>query len=122
MRMFYVALSRAQKLLVVAQHTRSGTFGPFKQLLPTLPDIADLDVSRIERQRLSDEATSHVYSFTADYQLYSRCPRRYMMFRQLGFVPYRSQSLFFGNVVHQTLEDLHNYLIAQRAKGGNTGV
>lgn len=120
-RMFYVALSRAQKLLVVAQHKGSGAFEPFKRLLPRLPDIADLDIARIERQRLSDEAVSHVYSFTADYQLYSRCPRRYMMFRQLGFVPYRSQSLFFGNVVHQTLEDLHNYLIAQRAEGGNTG-
>jgi DNA helicase-2/ATP-dependent DNA helicase PcrA len=37
-----------------------------------------------------------------------------MIFRKYGFVPSRSQTMFFGSLVHQTLEDLHHYLIAQR--------
>jgi len=37
-----------------------------------------------------------------------------MIFRKYGFVPSRSQTMFFGNLVHQTLEDLHHYLIAER--------
>jgi len=37
-----------------------------------------------------------------------------MLFRQYGFVPSRSQTMFFGSLVHQTLEDLHQHLIASR--------
>jgi DNA helicase-2/ATP-dependent DNA helicase PcrA len=37
-----------------------------------------------------------------------------MLFRKYNFVPSRSQTMFFGSLVHQTLEDLHQRLIAQR--------
>jgi DNA helicase-2/ATP-dependent DNA helicase PcrA len=37
-----------------------------------------------------------------------------MIFGKYGFVPSRSQTMFFGSLVHQTLEDLHQFLIAQR--------
>jgi DNA helicase-2/ATP-dependent DNA helicase PcrA len=37
-----------------------------------------------------------------------------MIFRKYGFAPSRSQTMFFGSLVHQTLEDLHQYLIAER--------
>lgn len=37
-----------------------------------------------------------------------------MIFRKYGFVPSRSQTMFFGSLVHQTLDDLHQFLIARR--------
>jgi len=37
-----------------------------------------------------------------------------MVFRKYGFTPSRSQTMFFGNLVHQTLEDLHHELIRRR--------
>jgi DNA helicase-2/ATP-dependent DNA helicase PcrA len=39
-----------------------------------------------------------------------------MVFQRYGFVPSRTQTMMFGSLVHQTLEDLHQYLIAQRSK------
>jgi DNA helicase-2/ATP-dependent DNA helicase PcrA len=37
-----------------------------------------------------------------------------MIFRQYGFIASRSQTQMFGSLIHRTLEDLHQYLIAQR--------
>ena len=54
-----------------------------------------------------------VYSYTSDYLLYKQCPRYFMLYREYGFVPSRSQTILFGSVVHRTVEDLHNYLIAK---------
>jgi DNA helicase-2/ATP-dependent DNA helicase PcrA len=54
------------------------------------------------------------YSYTGDFLLYQKCPRQYMLFRKYGFVPSRSQTMFFGSLVHQTLEDLHQQLIDYR--------
>jgi DNA helicase-2/ATP-dependent DNA helicase PcrA len=55
-----------------------------------------------------------VYSFTADYLLYQKCPRQYMIFRKFGFVPSQATTMFFGSLVHRTLEDLHHELIRRR--------
>jgi DNA helicase-2/ATP-dependent DNA helicase PcrA len=39
-----------------------------------------------------------------------------MIFTKYGFVPSRSQTMFFGSLVHQTIEDLHHLLITERKK------
>ena len=49
------------------------------------------------------------------YHFYQKCPRQYMIFRRYGFVPSRSQTQMFGSLVHRTLEDLHQFLIARRS-------
>jgi len=40
-----------------------------------------------------------------------------MIFRKYGFEAARTQTEFFGSVVHRTLDDLHNFLIARKAEG-----
>jgi DNA helicase-2/ATP-dependent DNA helicase PcrA len=40
-----------------------------------------------------------------------------MVFRKYGFVPSRAQTMFFGSLVHRTLEDLHLELIHRREEG-----
>jgi len=119
MRMFYVALSRAKNLLVLAHGTGSGMtpFAPFKPLLAgNMARIPTFDVSQVPPSVLDHEDTPRNYSFTADYLVYDRCPRQYMIFRKYGFVPSRSQTMMFGSLVHQTIEDLHQFLIAHRAR------
>jgi DNA helicase-2/ATP-dependent DNA helicase PcrA len=37
-----------------------------------------------------------------------------MVFDKYGFVPSRQQTRMFGHLVHRTIEDLHQHLIAQR--------
>jgi DNA helicase-2/ATP-dependent DNA helicase PcrA len=119
MRMFYVALSRAKELLVLAHFAGRGQqmYKPFKSLLPDLPCLTSLDLSTLPPAKLSDEALPKTYSFTGDYLLYQKCPRQYMIFRKLGFAPSRLQTVFFGSLVHRTLEDLHHELIRRRAAG-----
>ena len=118
MRMFYVALSRAQNLLVLA-HTKGPGMKPFpafRSLLadPDIPRLADMDIAAVPVATLKNEAEPRNYSYTSDYLLYQSCPRQYMIFRKYGFVPSRTRTMMFGTLVHRTLDDLHQLLIAQR--------
>ena len=117
MRMFYVALSRAKNLLIIAAFRGSGQRmnTPFQQLLDDhFPRISDLDINSLPVADERDEQLPKAYSYTADYQLYKKCPRQYMIFRKFGFAPSRTQTMFFGDLVHRTLEDLHQEIIRRR--------
>ncbi len=118
-RMFYVAISRPKNLLVIAHYRGQGqhTNEPFASLLDDdFPRIPDLDVDTLPVVDDKSEEMPETYSYTADYLVYKKCPRQYMIYRKYGFVPSRSQTMFFGSLVHSTLEDLHHYLIAERGK------
>lgn len=120
-RMFYVALSRAQQLLVLCPFKGQGQrfndeFKAPMERHATL--LADLDVSTIDPKALEHDATPKPYSFTGDYIQYLICPRRYMLERRYGFAPSRAQTTIFGNLVHRTIEDLHQYLIGARTEDG----
>jgi DNA helicase-2/ATP-dependent DNA helicase PcrA len=121
MRLFYVALSRAKNLLVIAHPKGAGQRinKPFQELLDgAFPRIPQLDVTSLPVARLVEDETPRSYSYTGDYLFYQRCPRQYMIFRKYGFVPSRSQTMMFGSLVHRTLDDLHQLLIAQRNVAG----
>lgn len=118
MRLFYVALSRAKNLLVIPHWSSQGNWlsQPFRRVIEEghFTRIPDFDLETLPPARLEQDELPKNYSYTSDYLLYKTCPRQYMIFRKYGFVPSRSQTMFFGSLVHQTLEDLHHYLIAQR--------
>lgn len=116
MRQYYVALSRAQNLLVIAQPIGRGQrcFEPFKALLPTLKRLSALNTASVPAMKHAINDISRTYSYTGDFLAYQHCPRNYMIFNKYGFASSRSQSMFFGSLVHRTLEDLHNHLMAAR--------
>ncbi|GHU66297.1 DNA helicase [Spirochaetia bacterium] len=130
MRMFYVALSRAKNLLVLPRFTTTKKEGKiprpdqlyasdeFKMFLSanTFPLLSDYDMGTLPAVQLEKEDLGKSYSYTSDYILYERCPRQYMILREYGFVPSRSQTMLFGSLVHQTIEDLHWILINERTK------
>lgn len=118
MRMFYVALSRAKNLLVIAHFKGQGQsmHQAFKALLDDdFPRIPSLDLKDVPSAEMKEETLPKSYSFTSDFLLYKKCPRQYMIFRKFGFAPSRSQTMFFGSLVHRTLDDLHHELIRQRS-------
>ncbi|GAA0194207.1 ATP-dependent helicase [Fulvivirga kasyanovii] len=122
MRMFYVALSRAKQMTVLprwkGQHQSQAFKDTFnEEEYPKLENIAweDLPLSELETEDLGKS-----YSYTADYLNYQQCPRKYMIFKKYGFIPSRSQTMFFGSLVHQTIEDLHHLLIAERKRKEKT--
>ena len=117
MRMFYVALSRAQNLLVIPHWKSQGNYisQPFREMLnDEFPRIPNYNISRVPSARLAERDLMRNFSFTGDYLLYKRCPREYMVFRKYGFAPSTTQTYAFGRLVHQTLEDLHLFLISKR--------
>ena len=114
-RMFYVALSRPQNLLIIADYQGQGypNKEPFASMLDhTIPRIANFDVTTVPKCKMEDRDFPKNYSYTSDYQFYLKCPRQYMVFRKYGFVESRSTTMFFGSLVHATLADLHEHLIA----------
>lgn len=117
MRMFYVALSRAKNLLVIAHYKGQGqrTSEPFATILSeNVTRISNFDLNVLPEAKEEVEDLPKNYSYTSDYLLYQRCPRQYMIFRKYGFVASRSQTMFFGSVVHKTIEDLHYLLMGRR--------
>lgn len=119
MRMFYVALSRAQNLMVIAHFKGPGQSvnEPFKSLLDSnFPRIPQLDLDSIPTYISKKDDLPKMYSYTSDFLMYKKCPRQYMIFRKYEFVPSRAQTMFFGSLVHQTLEDLHHEIIRRRGE------
>jgi DNA helicase-2/ATP-dependent DNA helicase PcrA len=37
-----------------------------------------------------------------------------MLFERYGFAASRTQTMFFGSLIHATIEDLHHHMIAAR--------
>lgn len=119
MRLFYVALSRAENLLAFPYFKSQGNYinQPFRDLIveKDLPTTDEFDVSDLPDPEPKEGDLPEGYSFTSDYLRYQTCPRRYMLFREYDFAPSEAQTRLFGSLVHRTLEDLHQYLISQRS-------
>lgn len=121
MRMFYVALSRAKNLLVLPRYTHGkAAHHVFASILESgaIPPLASLDPSALPAAAPSADELGKTYTYTGDYLPYLRCPRNYMTFGKYGFIPSRGQSMFFGRLVHETIEDLHHLVMARSAQGG----
>ena len=108
MRLHYVAFSRPQKVLVLTAHEPpKDHFAPIWQGLPQWPYVQQelLAAQRFEvRDRMP---VKKAYSFTGDLKIYETCPRQYQFFRDYDFTPSRSAVIFFGLLVHQTIEEIH---------------
>lgn len=108
MRLHYVAFSRPQKVLVLTAHEPpKNHFASIWQGLPQWPYVQKdlLAAQRFElRERMPVKKT---YSFTGDLKIYETCPRQYQFFRDYDFTPSRSAVIFFGLLVHQTIEEIH---------------
>lgn len=119
MRMFYVALSRAKELVILPRYTKGkAATESFKKLINdnSYTNIKDFKIKNLMESKINKDDLGRTYSYTSDYLFYQKCPRNYMIFKKYGFVPSRSQTMFFGSLVHKTIEDLHHYLIQSRNK------
>jgi DNA helicase-2/ATP-dependent DNA helicase PcrA len=108
MRLHYVAFSRPQKLLVLSAHeTPKDHFASIWQGLPQWPYVQK-DLLAAQRFDLYQRMpVKRSYSFTGDLRIYDTCPRQYQFFREYDFTPSRSSVIFFGLLVHQTIEEIH---------------
>lgn len=108
----YVALTRAQDLLVLASHSlpAAGASSTWDNTPDWNGDILDaLSGQRFSLVREPDELVT--YSVTGDILLYETCPRRYEHLRHYGFEERRSQVAEFGTLVHAGIERVGRLLV-----------
>jgi len=115
MRLHYVAFSRAEKILVLTSTEQPKSyFNPIWQGLQQWPYVRqDLLKSLFFRLR-SRMPLKKTFSFTSDLKVFETCPRQYQFFRDHDFTPSRSAEIFFGALVHQTIEDIHRWVLDRR--------
>lgn len=108
MRLHYVAFSRPQNVLVLtSSEPPKDHFASIWQGLPQWPYVQK-DLLGAQRFSLRERMpVKQSYSFTGDLKLYETCPRQYQFFRDYDFTPSRSAVIFFGLLVHQTIEEIH---------------
>ena len=108
MRLHYVAFSRPQKVLVLTAHeTPKDHFAPIWQGLPQWPYVQQELLATQHFTLRERMPVKRAYSFTGDLKVYETCPRQYQFFREYDFTPSRSAVIFFGLLVHQTIEEIH---------------
>jgi DNA helicase-2/ATP-dependent DNA helicase PcrA len=112
MRLHYVAFSRAEKLLVLTTtDTPKPHFNPIWQGLPQWPYVQKELLAAQHFQLKERVPLKKTFSFTNHVKVYETCPRQYQFFREYEFAPSRSAEIFFGSLVHQTIEDVHRWVL-----------
>lgn len=109
MRLFYVAFSRPQNLLILSSNDEKA---PDKRMDGVWPLAHLLDHPRSfstssEWEFKPHEPLKKSFSFTSDIRAYESCARQYHFFNQIEFSPSRAVTILFGTLVHQTIEDIH---------------
>jgi DNA helicase-2/ATP-dependent DNA helicase PcrA len=116
MRLHYVAFSRAEKLLALTSTEEPKKhFWPIWQGLPQWPYVRQDLIKALHFRLRNRMALKKSFSFTNDVKVYETCPRQYQFFREYEFVPSRSAEIFFGSLVHQTIEDIHRWVLDGQA-------
>jgi DNA helicase-2/ATP-dependent DNA helicase PcrA len=112
MRLHYVAFSRPEKILVLTCASRpKDHFDAICQGLPQWPHVQK-ELLAAENFKLKQRfPPKRAFSFTGDLRLYETCPRQYQFFREYDFTPSRSAVIFFGLLVHQTIEEIHRLVM-----------
>ncbi|USL27987.1 ATP-dependent helicase [Priestia megaterium] len=122
-RLYYVAFSRAQDLLILACAEKEGRPGPAAQgRIPSIYfkpyynslieyDSTQIDFNEYKFSLVKNADLKETYAFTTDISAYERCAMQYKMYRILGFSPVRDASTMFGSLVHETIEDVHRAVL-----------
>jgi DNA helicase-2/ATP-dependent DNA helicase PcrA len=119
MRLFYVALSRAQHLCVLAHYNGHihDSLKPFvKDRHPEIARLPAIDLTHMPAHQANTDALPKRYSYTADFTRYKNCPRQYMFFRKYEFAPSQTRAQMFGSLVHRTIDEIHQRMILTQGR------
>lgn len=116
-RLYYTAFSRAQNLLVLTCNEKNeGRKQPsyyFKQIYEDLPEYTNesIKLENIKIRDIKPVNIKNTYSFTSHIAVYENCALQYKFLKELGFSPVRIGATIFGQLIHQTIEDIHKSAI-----------
>jgi DNA helicase-2/ATP-dependent DNA helicase PcrA len=124
-RLYYVGFSRAKDFLVLTGHNDLGPIvakrkihftGALAQCKPWDGLRSKGHYKRVACTAGDPEILKPVFGFTSHISAYERCPLQFKLQKLYGFVPKRNEQLWMGNVVHNTLKDIHDHVL--KKKGG----
>lgn len=116
-RLYYTAFSRAQNILVLTCNEKSGAGKQpseyFKTTYEELPYYTDesIELEKIKISEVKEVNIKNTYSFTSHISVYENCALQYKFLKELGFSPVRVGATIFGQLIHQTIEDIHKAAI-----------
>ena len=113
-RLYYTAFSRAQDLLILAcNESKRQPSKYFENVYSHLMDYNDpeFNINEFKFHTVKDVNIKETFSFTSHISVYETCSLQYKFFKELGFTPVRVGSTVFGQLVHQTIEDIHRAAI-----------
>ncbi|MBD5648152.1 MAG: ATP-dependent helicase [Desulfovibrio sp.] len=120
-RLYYTAFSRAKNLLVLTcqeKRTKRGKLSApteyFHKFYTPLPDWRAADLSALKVDAVQPAGIKGRYSYTSHVLLYEGCPRQYQFFKYWEFSPVREGPMLFGQLVHQTIEDIHKAVLREQ--------
>ncbi|MGR5953130.1 hypothetical protein ACT7DP_15400 [Bacillus paranthracis] len=77
--MFYVALSRAENLLIIPNLSGRGivvdeNFKDWLEVITTSPFLSEFDVSTLPQAKVNNKSIPRIYSYTSDFFTLSTMP------------------------------------------------
>jgi len=111
LRHYYVAFSRAQKLLVLTTSQKPQEW--FSPIWDGLDQYPYVEKEKLQPQRFQSKpqfVPKKSYSFS-QINVYETCPQQYLFYKEYDFQPSRSAQVLFGSLVHHTIEDIHRSIL-----------
>lgn len=104
-RKYYTAFSRAKDLLILSGH--NGSFNriskDFSSIMDNIGEM-NIDEMSIELEEKKENKEKKSYSYTRDISKYLKSPIEYYYEEILKFNMPRTKALFYGSIVHESIE------------------
>ena len=117
-RKYYTAFSRAETLLVLASSQKKGdTSEEFQWIMPALPayNAKEADYHHLTCRPVGRNVFKPRFAFTSQIALYEECPMKYLWHRVYRFAGTQGSHAMYGELVHETIEDIHRAVLRGEA-------
>lgn len=130
-RLYYTAFSRAQNLLILGAHEQTNKDGGYSspqaafipQYLKTINwKDSGFQLKELELETIGKANVKSEYSFTSHILLYENCPQQYKFYKEMEFTEVRTGGVLAGQLLHQTIEDIHKAVIQNQSADLSDGV
>jgi DNA helicase II / ATP-dependent DNA helicase PcrA len=112
MRQYYVAFSRASKILILTTSNQPNYLSSL--IYNRLNEWTKINKKLLYNQKFKSKKRFNPkksYSFTSHINTYELCPLRYQFYKEYDFSPSRSSPRTFGSLVHNTIEEIHKVIL-----------
>lgn len=124
-RKYYTAFSRAETLLVLASSQKKGdTSEEFQWIMPALPayNAKEADYHHLTCRPVGRNVFKPRFAFTSQIALYEECPMKYLWHRVYRFAGTQGSHAMYGELVHETIEDIHRAVLRGEAERATPSV